>query len=48
MDFGPGAENRRKREQAQQNSRATAMDGLLVGSFRQFFAPTSRVAPSAS
>jgi arginine-tRNA-protein transferase len=43
MDFGPGAENRRKGEQAQRNSRATAMDGLLVGSFRQFFA-TSPVA----
>src|SRR5271157_1597700 len=43
MDFGPGAENRRKREQARRNSRAMAMDGLLVGSFRQFFA-TSPVA----
>jgi arginine-tRNA-protein transferase len=43
MDFVPGAENRRKRGQAQQNSRATAIDGLLVGSFRQFFA-TSPVA----
>ena len=43
MDFVPETENRRKREQAQQNSRATAMDGLLVGSFRQFFA-TSPVA----
>ena len=43
MDFVPETENRRKREQAQQISRATEMDGLLAGSFRQFFA-TSPVA----
>src|SRR5271168_1174834 len=43
MDFGPGAENRRKCEKARRNSRAMAMDGLSVGSFRQFFA-TSPVA----
>jgi leucyl-tRNA---protein transferase len=43
MDFGPRAENRRKCEQTRRNSRAMAMDGLTVGSFRQFFA-TSPVA----
>jgi len=38
MDFGSGQENRPKRQQAQRNSRATAMDGLLASPFRQFFA----------
>ena len=43
MDFGPGAENRPKRQQAQRNSRASGMDGLRAAPFRQFFA-TSPVA----
>jgi len=43
MDFGPRAENSRKRNQAQRNSRAIAVDGVSVRSFRQFFA-TSPVA----
>src|SRR5215831_11501995 len=43
MDFGPGTENRPKRQHAQQNSRTTGIDGLLVAPFRQFFA-TSPVA----
>src|SRR5215813_11265193 len=43
MDFGPGTENGPKRQHAQQNSRTTGIDGLLVAPFRQFFA-TSPVA----
>ena len=43
MDFGPGTENRPKRQHAQQNSGTTGIDGLLVAPFRQFFA-TSPVA----
>jgi len=43
MDFGPGAENKSRREQAQRNRRAIAMDGSSGMSFRQFFA-TSPVA----
>jgi leucyl-tRNA---protein transferase len=45
MDFGPGAENSRKNGQARRNSRAMAMDGLPVGSFRQFFATAPVACP---
>ena len=45
MDFGKGAENRPRRQQAQRNSRATAMDGLLAASFRQFFATAPVACP---
>jgi arginyl-tRNA--protein-N-Asp/Glu arginylyltransferase len=43
MDFVPESETGPKREQVRRNSRVAAMDSLLVGSFRQFFA-TSPVA----
>jgi arginine-tRNA-protein transferase len=43
MDFGPGAKDRPRREQAQHNSRAAAIDSLPEVSSRQFFA-TSPVA----
>jgi leucyl-tRNA---protein transferase len=48
MDFGPGAENKRKREHAQRNSRAVAIDGPLVESFRQFFATSPVACPYVS
>src|SRR6516165_8310143 len=48
MDFGPRAENRPKRQQVQRNSRAPAMDGLLVPAFRQFFATAPVACPYIS
>ena len=45
MDFGPGAENRPKRQQAQRNSRTSGMDGLLAAPFRQFFATSPGACP---
>src|SRR6516165_12186918 len=43
MDFGPGAENRPSRQQAQSNSRTA--DSLLVSPSWQFFATTPVACP---